>query len=266
MLVTDVGDEASANRKAMVFMGGLLPGNVLYWAQKCGIHGIVKCIFRVIKDRDVTGRLYSMHKIMQLGSKQALLMNALAMYVDKMDYYYDVPVPAANTTERMHSWRVIEKLLWRRRVKDHPGHLFSTKDDAEVEVVMRKCWSLLHGPWWGKKIVHYCHAQCPCGGSRQKAVAAIVQLMSWLLVFSIPAPPSLARWTTLGPSLAWLSLGVLMYNALPEMFRRNRSALLKENDIWGEVPHQKKKAYLTTRCFLAAEYAPQWPSWMIGIS
>ena len=70
--MTDVGDEASANRKAMVFMGGLLPGNVLYWAQKCGIHGIVKCIFRVIKDRDVTGRSYSMHKIMQLGFQASI--------------------------------------------------------------------------------------------------------------------------------------------------------------------------------------------------
>ncbi len=54
--------------------------------------------------------------------------------------------------------------------------------------------SLLQGNWRIPRVQHFCSGStCPCGGSRDRAVQSIFDLLSWLLVFSLPATPSFSR-------------------------------------------------------------------------
>ena len=76
---------------------------------------------------------------------------------------------------------------------------------------------LLQGDWSQAALVHWCiGAHCPCGGTQEKAIDAISEALSWLVVHAVPPTPSLARWTTLGPCVAWLTLGVLAHRILPQ--------------------------------------------------
>ena len=74
---------------------------------------------------------------------------------------------------------------------------------------------LLQGDWGLNEIVHYCCGHsCRCSGRREKAEAAVIELMLWLIFYNMPVTPSFSRWTTLGPCLAWFGMANLVHGVL----------------------------------------------------
>ena len=215
VLLTDVADSAAANRKALHVLSQELPKNVLHWAQRCSIHQMFRSIVTVLKRLSVMNPLYCLTNVLRITSKQEKLAHALSTLVRRrVDYRPGLAPPPADSPTRAHAEAVLDRLVWRRAVRDDSAKLFANCRREGLQEKIHAVKSLLQGPWWQQPLVHFCPgSSCICGGSRSGAIQKITEVLMWLLVTTMPATPTFSRWSTLGPCIAWLALGVLLHDA-----------------------------------------------------
>jgi hypothetical protein len=158
ILLVDVADSATANRKAMNFIGQSLAGShVLYWPQRCGVHQSFRAVVRVLQRMDVMKKLFCLTNVLHVSSRQMSLRRAVAVIVERnIDYRVGLAPPPEDTPHRAHSRGVLKALLWRRRVRDEPGTLFARRDEEKLTERASLLTQVLQGKWWLPSITHYC--------------------------------------------------------------------------------------------------------------
>ena len=106
---------------------------------------------------------------------------------------------------------MIDKLLLERTFREEFQNPFETPSTEQMREKADLLWSFLQGPWDQPTVHHYCPAGCLCGGTEEKAFATILELLFWVICTRMPPAPNLARWATLGPACAWLSLALVLH-------------------------------------------------------
>ena len=106
---------------------------------------------------------------------------------------------------------MVDKLLVERTVREEFANPFETPSTETMRKKADLLWSYLQGPWDQPRVHHYCPPECPCGGTEEKAFSTILELLFWVFCTRMPQAPNPARWATLGPACAWLSLALVIH-------------------------------------------------------
>ena len=213
MLLVDVCDSASSNRKATCYIGLQTPANCLYWPMRCSVHQVFRAIVGVLERLGVMKQLFCLTNVLRIASRQETLKRAIVTVIKRhVDYQSGPAPPSEDSPTRSRSRLIVDTLLWRRNVKNEPGKVFASKSEAALLEKSTLLMSLLHGCWSRSCIAHFCvGANCRCGGSEQKFLDLLIEPMIWVILSSMPTTPSFSRWTTLGPCTAWFGLGILVH-------------------------------------------------------
>jgi len=158
ILLVDVADSATANRKAMNFIGQSLAGSqVLYWPHRCGVHQSFRAVVRVLQRMDVMKKLFCLTNVLHVSSRQMSLRRAVAAVVERnIDYKVGLAPPPEDAPHRVHSRDLLNSLLWRRQVRDEPGALFAQSNEEKLKERASLLTQVLQGKWWLSSITHYC--------------------------------------------------------------------------------------------------------------
>jgi hypothetical protein len=209
LLLIDLADSASSNRKCTAFVAEQLRGSkVLYWPQRCMIHQTFRGAVRVLKRFNVLKKLCCLSNVLHVSNRQLSLKRAIVEVVRaKLNYQVGLlQPPPEHAVHRVHQRLLTDRLVWRRKVKeDRAGNPFTDLRDHLLQAKVELLHAVLHGNWAEEEITHWCPGRgCACGGSRQACATTVCELLVWLILTSMPDTPSFSRWTTLGPSSAWL--------------------------------------------------------------
>ncbi len=177
-------------------IGEELPANVLYFAGRCIIHQIFRAIVEVLTKFAFMAKLFCLVKVFNAQSHKEKLLVALKHVVENDlssggGYILGGQPPAERRCEKF----MVACLLWRRRFRDDSVSVFAGRGEQDALDRGNALLELLQGPWSSPTLRHYCSGRnCPCGGSREAAQKSLFDLLSWLVIFSLPATPSFSRW------------------------------------------------------------------------
>lgn len=225
VILYDVTDAASTNRKFLGALSTKLPQNVLHFSHKCGIHQAFRCIAAILERSGSIDRLFCMSNVLHLTSKQLKLAAAVASIVrsDLAAGYVLAQPPPEDAPDRVHA-RAVCALLKRvqRGSSATAGLIWESRGS--------KLCDLLQGPWQQPRLLHYCSgARCACGGSLESCMTSVTDILVWLLLHARPDTPTFSRWTSLGPFIAWCALVCLLHRILPRSWQKAFASSSKDD-------------------------------------
>ena len=89
LLLVDVADSASSNRKAMKVMGIKTAGtSILYWPQRCSVHQCVRGVIRLLQKEENIQKLFCVTNVLHITSRQEAMKRAIIQVVCSSLYFY----------------------------------------------------------------------------------------------------------------------------------------------------------------------------------
>lgn len=170
----------------------------------------------MIDDLSMVRPLFALTLVLRLSTRQIQFKQAVFHLVSGMEYFANLEPPPDMAAHRQSSRFLVDALLIERGARMDFANPFSTERGDELRRRADTLCELLAGPWRSHSVQHFCPVGCKCGGTREKAVAAVVEVLLWLFTTLMPVAPSVSRWATLGPACAWLGICLMVHG----LFRR----------------------------------------------
>ena len=206
------GDSASSNRKSLLYFGKVAAHHVWVFANRCLIHQPFRSVSVVLEKVALARPVKCLTNVFGISHRMDQFRHAVQQELkDNWRYHSGLNPPDENSAQRQHSRYLVDKLLVERTVREEFANPFETPSTETMRKKADLLWSYLQGPWDQPRVHHYCPPECPCGGTEEKAFATILELLFWVFCTRMPQAPNPARWATLGPACAWLSLALVTH-------------------------------------------------------